>query len=135
SQTSQSAQTPNPVASEPAPAVAAPGVNPTPADGQAAPEQTPDSELDKFLKETADKIDAIPYVSAEIIQTIRLADRQIRSTGVYKKGPDYQLRFELDVEMGDATGKRINVSDGKVAYKYEKVTDVESLQTYDLASL
>lgn len=121
-------------ASQPAPNLATESAV-TPPEQPPQPEPTPESETDKFLRETADKLDKIPYVSAEIIQTARLADRQIRSTGIYKKGPDYRLRLELDVDMGEATGKRVHVCNGEIGYRYEKIINVETLQSVEVGEV
>lgn len=129
----QSAQTNLPESSaQSAPPSAAEAVVP---ETTAQAETTPESEVDKFLRETADKIDKIPYVSADIAQTIRFADREIKATGIYKKGPDYRLRFELNVDMGDAVGKRIQVCNGKMGYRYEQLADTQVLHSFDVAAI
>lgn len=116
-----------PPATPSAPTAQAPGASP--ANGkEAAPATEPETPEDKFIKTAADKIDAYQYVDAKIRQVIRVQDRNLSANGIYRKGPGYRCRFELDVDMGDATGKRLVVCDGKVGYLYRKVLEREELE-------
>lgn len=103
----------------------------SPAAGKSAtPPETPlepETDADRFIKASADKIDGIQWISADVHEVIRIADRFIESRGVFLRGPGNKVRFELDVDLGDAAGKRIVVSDGKIGYRYKKVLDGEDL--------
>lgn len=133
-----------PAASDPAPTEPALPA-PTAKEGQAAakeaapapapPPDEPETDADKFVKKAADAIDAVQYVDAKIQQTIRISEQSITSKGVYKKAPGYKARFELDVDLGEATGKRLVVSDGSIGYWYRKVLEVEELQLIEIAKI
>lgn len=131
------------------PAQAAPKGSPEPtaapkeatADSKAEtkPSTTPaprvDTEAEKYLKAAADKLDKYDFVSAQIRQVVRVGEQQIESTGIYEKGPQFRARFELNVSLGDAVGKRISICDGKVGYRYQKILDSETLETFKMDEL
>ena len=121
-QTTKSAPTAPPVAQSAS--TAAP-------DEPAKPERV-DTDSEKAIKKAADEIEKIQYVSANLRQTILLGDQEIVGTGVYQKGPGYRTRFELDVNLGAASGKRLSISDGTIGYRYEKLLDKENVQKFEM---
>lgn len=97
--------------------------------GPSPPIQT---ELDKYVAEMANRIDQIDYISAEFVQVIHIGEQEIRAKGVYRKGPRFHSRFELDVNIDGSLGHRVNVCDGKTGYRYEKVHDAEILESFHM---
>lgn len=137
-QPAPSAQTPT----QPAPAAAVPtSATPTPVAKTAtptpnpAPAPEPETDADKFVRAAADQIDKIEHVDGKIRQTVKVSERKIESKGLYQRGPGYRCRFELDIDLGDATGKRLIVCDGQTGYLYRKVLEVEELQMIQLAKV
>jgi outer membrane lipoprotein-sorting protein len=122
------AQSPDPTASPTPPAVQA-AVPPPVEAPPAAPVET---EAAKFVRESADRVDAIEYVNARIRQTIRASGKAIVSQGVYRRGPAYRSLLELDFELGNASAKRVQASDGKTAIVYEKLLGDESLTSFQV---
>ncbi len=118
-----------PTSPEPPPAAASPNQSP-------ATESAPtESEADKQIRAAADQIDAIEFFSAKLRQSIRAGGKTVLSTGVYRRGPDGRSYFQLDVELGKSTAKRIHASDGKTGIIYEKLLENESLQTFLVAEV
>jgi outer membrane lipoprotein-sorting protein len=91
-----------------------------------------ESEADKFVRASADKLENLDHISAKMRQVIHFPDQDITATGIYKRGPNHRGRIELDVQTGEAAGKRIQVCDGKTAYIYEKLLDAEDVKKIDI---
>lgn len=94
-----------------------------------APDE-PETDFDRLVKNAADRIDAIETVSARLRQSIKAGERRIDATGVYMKGPGYRGRFELDIDLADAIGKRIHLSDGKMGYRFEQILEAKDLKSF-----
>ncbi|MBY0588074.1 hypothetical protein K2X85_12910 [bacterium] len=115
------------------------GTSPTPA-VQTSPAETPpaaptESEADKAIRVAADQVDAIEFFAAKVRQTIRAGGKSVISNGIYRRGPEGRSYFELNVELGKSTGRRIHASDGKTGIIYEKLLDAETLQTFLVADV
>lgn len=95
----------------------------------------PESDADKFVRESADKIEKLDHIAAQMRQTIHYPDQDIITTGTYKRGPSHRGRIELDVRSAEAVGKRIQVCDGKVAFIYEKLLDKEEVRKLDIRQI
>lgn len=100
------------------------------------PPPDPDEEkAKKFILACAAKIEKVDYVSAELQESAYVTNRTVTSTGVYLRGPDHRTRLELDVNFGDATGKRLQVSNGMVGYQYRKVLDQVDISSIQLSQV
>ncbi|MFO0945026.1 MAG: hypothetical protein U1D30_03630 [Planctomycetota bacterium] len=99
------------------------------------PEDPNEEKAKKFIIACAEKIEKIDYVSAELHEAAYVTDRTVTSSGIYLRGPDHRTRLELDVNFGDASGKRIQVSDGKVGYQFRKVLDQVDVSSIQLSQV
>lgn len=128
----QTAQNPGgPPANKPAANPTAPVAAAQPPVGQpAVPQNEPETAADKVLIESAEKIDKLKYVTADIVQTIRMGEDRIKLKGEFKRGPGYRMKLLLKVQLGDAVGERLQISDGKVGYIYDKVLENENLRQF-----
>jgi outer membrane lipoprotein-sorting protein len=127
------------VSQEPAAPSAPPAAAPAPEEPK-KPEKTPEQlEAEKkavdFLNSCMAKLREIKFVSAEMTETIYVADRKIESSGTFLRGPENRGRLELHVNIGDAVGTRLQVSNGKVGYQYRKLLEQEDLRSVDLSQV
>src|SRR5262245_52168158 len=127
----------NPKADKPGEPATKEAVPPKPADGKApaagaqvpadaaakapaAPPKEPDSEIDKFVRGEAARLDKVTSVAAEIVYSSRQQDQVIHQKGVYKFGPNNRIRMELVFGEGANGGKRTYVCDGSSSYTVEE---------------
>src|SRR5262245_440915 len=94
----------------------------------AEPPKEPDSEVDKFVRAQAEKLDKVTSVSAEIVYTSRNQDQLIQQKGVYKVGPNNRIRMELSFGEGPTGGKRSYICDGSNAYTVEEFGEMRRAQ-------
>lgn len=135
--------TPNPAenpAATPIPGNPAAPAPPVPPSAPAPPPKTPEqlaieNKAINFIEACIKRIDTITYVSAELREVIYVADRTIESTGIYLRGPDQRMRLELEVDIGDAVGKRIQVSDGKTGFQFRRILEQEDVWRVDLSQV
>jgi outer membrane lipoprotein-sorting protein len=119
----QSAQTPE--ASPPSEAAQTPQIQ-----GEALKEsETP---AERVVREAADAVDGLEYLSVRVKQTIRAAGKTLESTGVYRRGPNFRSRLDLLVDVGAEVARRVNASDGRTCTLYEKILDAETYETFDV---
>lgn len=94
--------------------------------------ESTETEAERIVREAADKVDAIDYVSAKVRQTIRAGGTPIVSQGEYRRGPNFRSRFELDVDLGKSSAKRVHACDGKTGVVYEKMLDNETIESFQV---
>jgi outer membrane lipoprotein-sorting protein len=108
-----------PPAPPPAAAAAKPQAKP------AAPE--PPTEAEKLLDEAIKKVAALKAISADIEQTVDMLGQHFALKGQYMRGPDYRIYLKLDLAgLGDASGRMLQICDGKVLWDYQKILNSES---------
>ena len=134
------AQPPAPANPAPKPAAKtapSPTTKAAPLAAQTSPpkEKETETETDKFVAGAADAVDKIEYVSAEIRQVVRVADQEIPAKGIYKKGPGYRTRLELEVGLDDLISRRLRISDGTTGYFYEKILETERVDKLDVGQV
>jgi len=92
----------------------------------------PDSELDKFIRAEAAKLDKITSVSAEVVYTQRNQDQYLSQKGIYKLGPNNRLRMEFSFGDGKESGKRLYVCDGANAYTVEEFGEMKRVSLFKI---
>lgn len=102
---------------------------------KAAPKTEPETEADKTVRQAAEKLDAIEFVSARMRQLIRYADQNIVAAGSYKRGPGHRVRVEFTVQSGEASASRLHVCDGTNGYTYEKSLETEAVRKFDIRQI
>lgn len=99
---------------------------------QAQAQEESETPAESIVREAADAVDGLEYLSVRVKQTIRAAGKTVESTGVYQRGPNFRSRLDLLVDVGAGVARRVNASDGGTCTLYEKILDAETYETFDV---
>jgi hypothetical protein len=107
-----------------APDPAAQGTRPAEPAASAAAPAAPPTEAEQTLDEAIKKVAAIPSISAELVQSVKMLKQTFEIKGRYLKAPDGRLSLRLVVSgLPGSTGEMVQVSDGGTLWDFQQVLD------------
>jgi hypothetical protein len=77
----------------------------------------PDDKATERLKEAVQALKSYSWVQTTLWQEVAAQGLMFRAKGRYLRGPDHQMHLDLQVRLGDTTGKLKAISDGTTLWE------------------
>ena len=93
------------------------------------------SQADKLLGSAVTGLESCNSISAKIVHEVYMYDKHLVGSGFYlgqSKGPDYLMRMELRIQLGDQTSSLVQVCDGHFLWTRRKLPDSDKLTRIDV---
>lgn len=93
-------------------------------------------QADKLLDSAVTGLESCNSISAKIVHEVYMYDKHLVGSGFYlgqSKGPDYLMRMELRIQLGDQTSSLVQVCDGHFLWTRRKLPDSDRLTRVDVA--
>jgi hypothetical protein len=101
-----------------------------------APRTEAEKAAEAAIDEAIEKLKAVTSVRAQLTQTVDMLGQTFVIKGTYLRAPNNRFRMELEVkDLGDASGKMIQVCDGKNLIDYQRVLQVQAYERTDIAKV